>query len=74
MNSGQWTTFAIGLFILSLLLWSSAFGWKGACSGITTGDAFCAVKEQSYAIPAIFSTILSVIFFICAGLESKKKD
>jgi len=74
MNRNQWLVFGIGTSIFGCLLWKSALGWS--CSPLTMGELYtaCVIKEQSYAIPAMFCTLFALIFVICAFLEEKVKN
>jgi len=71
MNRNQWLVFGVGTSILGGLLWTLALGWS--CNPLIMGELYtaCVIKEQSYAIPAMFCTVFALIFFICGYLEKK---
>lgn len=74
MNKHQWLTFAIGISLFGVVLWTLAIGWN--CSPLRDGELYtaCVIKEQSYAIPAMFCTVFALIFFICAWLGKGAKN
>ena len=73
MNRKQWSVFAIGTLILAAFLWALAFWWN--CTSLIGSSVHtaCIIKQQSYAIPALFCTVFAPIFFFCASLERKDK-
>jgi len=68
MNKKQLYTFGIGLFVLSLFMFSMAIGW-GFCGFDTNTDVICQARKYTYSIPAIISMFLAVMFSICGALE-----
>jgi len=73
MKRSQWFAFAVGTSILGSVFWTLAFGWH--CSPLTMGEMYtaCVIKQQSYAIPAMFCSLFALIFFVCGWLEGKAR-
>jgi len=71
MNKNQWIVFGWGFILLSMYLFNSALDW-GSCMAISENlMTSCVVRRYLYAVPAIISVFLGMIFLICSFFEKK---
>ena len=68
MNKKQWFTLGYGLTLFSwFMFWMISDG----CSQFTDAGVLtaCFVRRYAFAIPALISQILGILFIICGWLE-----
>lgn len=68
MKKAQWYTLGIGLILFSFFMF---FMTSPGCYGLNSGDLViaCTIRRYSYAIPALISFIVGILFMICGGYE-----
>lgn len=81
MNRYQWLVFAVGFLLIGIYLGMLATTERSKCAEYWTGfdetSAImfmgCESQAQVYAIPCMFSILLSIIFCICGFLEGSNR-